>query len=99
MPANAIAKIPTVRSGRMTNEYRWSSRSRAQIFAPGSDSLLAEPLHSQSRDLPRVFEFQLFLNVGPVGLDRFWTHSQCVRNFVHFMPFADQLENLEFAVG
>ena len=61
--------------------------------------MLTEPLHRHARDLSRILEFQLFFNVGAMRLDRFWTNAQRVRNFAHFMAFADELEDFEFAIG
>src|SRR6266404_2119440 len=40
----------------------------------------AHPLHSITRDLPRIFEPKLFLNMGAMGFDRLWTEMQRLGN-------------------
>src|SRR5206468_1502564 len=58
---------------------------------------LPKPLHGQARDLPRVLKLQLSLNIRAMRFDSFWAYPQGMGNLPHFVAFADELEDLEFA--
>src|SRR5437868_7878307 len=70
--------------------------SAGQEFLAG---VFGEPLKSHPSDLPRVFELQFLFDVGAMGLNRFRAHVQRLRNFPDVATLADQLEDLQFAIG
>ena len=51
--------------------------------------LCAHPLRRLADDFPRARNVELFLNIGPVSFDGFFTQMQLARNLVHVVSFAD----------
>ena len=61
-------------------------------------ALRGHPLRRLADDFPRARDAELFLNIGPVSFNGFFTQMQLARNLVHVVSFADQLENFQFPI-
>ena len=79
------------------------AKKNSRVFQQKNQSFdlhpaLSQPLHSEPRDLARVLQLQFFFDVGAMRLHRFRTNAERLRNFAHFVSFADQFEDFEFAI-
>src|ERR1041384_8774178 len=87
----------------LKTEFPWSlefgfGASKRQ-FDRWSNCLLVDPLHGVTRDLARVRQIELVLDVGAVGLDRFRTEMQKLCDLAHVPAFADQFQDLQLAIA
>ena len=58
----------------------------------------AHPLHGETGDFSRVFQMEFFFNVCPVSFHRLRAEMQKLRNLMDVVAFADQFQNLKFAI-
>ena len=73
--------------------------SRFELIALPRRYACIQPLDGETGDLSRVFQLKFVFNMCPVSFHRLRAEMQALRNLADVVAFADQFQNLKFAIA
>jgi hypothetical protein len=75
------------------------SKRKSKKATIASDASLGDPLHGETRDLPRVLQIQLLFDVSPMGLHRLRAKVQRFCDRFDLFSGADHLKHFQLPVA